>query len=138
MKSRWIAPLLFLVLLSLGLTAADKKQAPEGDIPDDYKEDAAPVPAPSPTVKPTPSATQSTTPKKSDSSKVIIIHKPMPSPSWGKVIQYHREISQSPSEKNREIMHEFLFQDDQGVIRTAIYHENASGDGYWEVWVWDQ
>lgn len=71
-------------------------------------------------------------------SKDLVIHKPMPSPSWGKVIQYHREQVLPPSDKNHETLHEFLFQDDQGIIRTAIYHESVSGDGYWEVWVWDQ
>jgi len=70
--------------------------------------------------------------------KALFLHKPMPSPSWGKVIQYHREQILALSEKNRETLHEFLFQDDEGIIRTATYHENASGDGYWEVWIWDQ
>lgn len=72
------------------------------------------------------------------SPKDLVIHKPMPSPAWGKVIQYHREQVLPPSDKNHETLHEFLFQDDQGIIRTAIYHESVSGDGYWEVWVWDQ
>jgi hypothetical protein len=65
-------------------------------------------------------------------SNAIVIHKPLTDPAWGKAIQYHREIA------NREILHEFLFQDDQGVIRTAIFHESTSGTGYWEVWIWDQ
>lgn len=73
-----------------------------------------------------------------ESSKALVIHKPRPSPSWGKVIQYHRQEVLPLSDKNREILHEFLFQDDQGIVRTAIFHENASGDGYWEVYVWDQ
>jgi len=138
MRSRWIVPFLCLALLSITLTGAAKKHATDDDIPDDYKEDSTPVPTPTPAAKPTPTAANPATTNNTHSSNVIFIHKPMPSPSWGKVIQYHREISQSPSEKNREIIHEFLFQDDQGIIRTAIYHENASGDGYWEVWVWDE
>lgn len=72
------------------------------------------------------------------SARALVVHKPMPNPAWGKVVQYHREEIFALSEKNREILHEFVFQDDQGIIRTAIYHENASGDGYWEVTVWDQ
>jgi hypothetical protein len=66
------------------------------------------------------------------SSGAITIHKPQTDPAWGKVIQYHRETA------NRETLHEFLFQDDQGVVRTAIFHESTSGAGYWEVWIWDQ
>src|SRR5579883_335358 len=73
----------------------------------------------------------------SGAAKALVVHKPMPSPSWGKVIQYHRQENFVLSDKNREILHEFLFQDDAGIIRTAIYHEPASGDGYWEIWVWD-
>jgi hypothetical protein len=71
-------------------------------------------------------------------TKALIIHKPMPSPSWGKVVQYHQDQIFALSEKNREILHEFVFQDEDGIIRTATFHENSSGDGYWEVWVWDQ
>ncbi len=41
------------------------------------------------------------------------------------------------SDANRETLYEFVFQDDKGVVRTAVYHENASGEGYWEVTVWD-
>lgn len=76
--------------------------------------------------------------RSSSTIKALVVHKPMPSPSWGRVIQYHREENFVLSDKNRETLHEFLFQDDAGVVRTAVYHENASGDGYWEVWVWDQ
>src|SRR5581483_8422610 len=73
-----------------------------------------------------------------NTAKALIVHKPKPSPSWGKVIQYHREVILALTESNRETLHEFVFQDDDGIIRTAIFHENSSGDGYWEVWVWDQ
>jgi hypothetical protein len=65
-------------------------------------------------------------------SKALVIHKPRPSPAWGKIVQFRRE------EINKETLYEFVLQDDQGIIRTATYHENSSGDGYWEVLVWDQ
>lgn len=137
MAFRRLLPLFLLLSLSLALPAAGKKASSDSDIPDDYQEDTAtPAPAASPT--PTPAPAKTPTAQAGNPSSVIFIHKPMPSPSWGKVLQYHREISQSPSEKSHEILHEFLFQDDQGIIRTAIYHENANGEGYWEVWVWDQ
>jgi hypothetical protein len=103
---------------------------------------------PVPTIAPTDESTLTPAPKtaspaarssKSETNgKVLVIHKPMPSPSWGKVIQYHRDQIFALTDKNREVLHEFLFQDDDGIIRTAVYHENAEGDGYWEVWVWDQ
>jgi len=71
-------------------------------------------------------------------AKALVIHKPMPSPSWGHVIQYHKVENYVLSENNRETLYEFLFQDDSGIVRTAVYHESPSGDGYWEVDVWDQ
>ena len=70
--------------------------------------------------------------------KTLVIHKPMPSQTWGKVIQYHRDQIFALTDKNREILHEFLFQDEEGTVRTAVFHENTEGNGYWEVWVWDQ
>jgi hypothetical protein len=97
-------------------------------------------PTDQPTVEPTPQPTP-TKPDYSnnpDPSKALVIHKPKPSPAWGKVIQYHREKVLALSDQDSETLHEFVFQDDNGIIRTAIYHENESGDGYWEVWVWDQ
>jgi hypothetical protein len=86
-----------------------------------------------PTPQPTPDYTDHP-----DPSKALILHKPKPSPAWGKVIQYHQEKVIALSDKDNETLHEFLFQDENGIIRTAIFHENASGDGYWEIWVWDQ
>jgi hypothetical protein len=77
-------------------------------------------------------------PKQPTTLKALVIHKPMPSSTWGKVIQYHREQIFALTDKNREVLHEFLFQDDEGTVRTAVFHENAEGNGYWEVWVWDQ
>jgi len=79
-----------------------------------------------------------TTGKNNNYSNALIIHKPAPDPAWGKIVQYKREQITSISSKEKETIYEFVFQDDQGVIRTAIYHENDSGDGYWEVLVWDQ
>ncbi|HTC20799.1 MAG TPA: hypothetical protein VK859_08125, partial [bacterium] len=89
-----------------------------------------------PTPQPTPDKPEYT--DHPDPSKALVLHKPKPSPAWGKVIQYHQEKVMALSDKDNETLHEFLFQDDNGIIRTAIFHENASGDGYWEVWVWDQ
>jgi hypothetical protein len=86
----------------------------------------------------TPSVPKATPTHAPKTSGVIAVHKPQIDPAWGKVVQYHREQVGGASDKNRETLHEFLFQDDQGVIRTAIFHENVSGNGYWEVWVWDQ
>jgi hypothetical protein len=90
---------------------------------------------------PTPKANSDNTPKTGggqSSTKALEIHKPMLSPAWGKVIQYRKEVLNPNSDKNRETLYEFVLQDDQGIIRTATYHESASGDGYWEVLVWDQ
>ncbi|HTA76432.1 MAG TPA: hypothetical protein VK791_04680 [bacterium] len=67
-------------------------------------------------------------------SSTIVIHKPATDPAWGKVIQYQSEISAL----NHEVLHKFLFQDSKGIVRNAVYHENSSENGYWEVWVWDQ
>jgi len=74
----------------------------------------------------------------SNSSNAIIVHKPATDPSWGKVIQYQQEQAVSNIDRTRETLHKFLFQDSNGIIRVAVFHENTSGNGYWEVWVWDQ
>jgi hypothetical protein len=71
-------------------------------------------------------------------SNAIIVHKPALDPTWGKVVQYSQEQAISSTDKSRETLHKFLLQDDKGIVRTATYHENAAGGGYWEVWVWDQ
>lgn len=73
-----------------------------------------------------------------DSNTTITIHKPATDPAWGKVIQYQQEQAISSIDKTRETLHKFLFQDSQGIMRLATFHESASGNGYWEVWVWDQ
>jgi hypothetical protein len=62
----------------------------------------------------------------------------MPDPAWGRLVQYRKDQIFALAEDKRETLHEFVFQDDQGIVRTAVYHETASGTGYWEVWVWDQ
>jgi hypothetical protein len=68
------------------------------------------------------------------SSSTITIHKPATDPSWGKIIQFQEEQSTTA----HETLYKFLFQDATGIVRTAVYHENTTGTGYWEVWVWDQ
>jgi hypothetical protein len=68
----------------------------------------------------------------------LIVHKPSANPAWGKVISYQQEQAISSTDKTHEILHKFLFQDSQGIVRLATFHESASGGGYWEVWVWDQ
>jgi hypothetical protein len=98
--------------------------------------DATPTPAPQ--VTPPPSPTPSKPARSVNFAKALVVHKPMPSPSWGKVVQYRRDQILALSPENSETLHEFVFQDEDGVVRTAIFHENASGDGYWEVWAWDQ
>lgn len=74
----------------------------------------------------------------SGSSKALLIHKPMPDPAWGRLVQYRKDQIFALSEEQRETLYEFVFQDDRGIIRTAVYHEGSNGSGYWEVMVWDQ
>ncbi len=83
-----------------------------------------------PTVTPVPKRVLKKAP---NLKQVIEIHKPMPDPSWGKVLQYHMETA--PDAKGT--LHKFLFQSEDGILRSAIYHDETSGDGYWEVLVWD-
>jgi hypothetical protein len=135
MKSRHFL-LLLLPLFFLGATAKKTTSDTDTQPPSSLLEPALdPAAAPTPSLRPA-----SSKPKtyKNQNSKVIEIHKPMPSPAWGRVLQYHREKVVNFSEKNQETLHEFLFQDEEGVIRTALFHEYASGEGYWEVWIWDQ
>lgn len=122
----------FLLLLSLFCNPFKAAGAAESSKM--KSSEKSPESSPAVTVTPTPLPEITHSP---NMSKIIAIHKPMPSPSWGKVVQYHREKAVAMPGKNPETLHEFLFQDGQGIIRTAIFHENASGDGYWEVWVWD-
>jgi len=123
--------LLLLVFFLFGPLFAAPDKSPTSD--QDSSADAS-----SPGISPTPTVRPNNPLKNQQPGKILFIHKPMPNPAWGKVIQYHRDQILALSEKNRETIHEFLFQDDAGIIRTAAYHENSSGDGYWEVWIWDQ
>jgi hypothetical protein len=72
------------------------------------------------------------------SSKVLVLHKPLLPAAWGEVIQYRRDAPHSLFDRDRETLHEFVLRGPGGVIRVAFYHEPQEGDGFWEVWVWDQ
>jgi len=91
--------------------------------------------------KPTTDATQvpipTIQPKGQSYTKALIIHKPMPDPAWGKVIQYHSELTTDVETKTKGTLYTFVFQDDKGVVRIANYHEDENGEGYWEVYLWD-
>jgi len=104
------------------------------------KKIATPVPVYTPTPQPQPTAipTVVMAPDNINVPKTLVVHKPLPNPAWGKVVQYHREQNFALADKSWETLHEFVFQDSNGVVRTATYHETSSGDGYWEVWVWDR
>ena len=115
---------LALLVFTRSAQAADKEISPAS------LDDKTVTTTPTPAAKPV-SQTIGTT-------KALVVHKPLPSPSWGHVIQYHKVENFVLSDNNRETLYEFLFQDDTGIVRTATYHENPSGDGYWEVEVWDQ
>jgi hypothetical protein len=127
-----LKPFSFVVLLlfffGASWTLADDSQP----IPEGNAENASASPTPSPTPKPSKNV------QTYGSIKALIVHKPLIPPAWGHVIQYHRQENFVLSDNNRETLHEFVLQDDSGVVRTAIYHENPSGEGYWEVMVWDQ
>ncbi|HVM32212.1 MAG TPA: hypothetical protein VMU88_03695 [bacterium] len=73
-----------------------------------------------------------------NSSKVLEIHKPLIPPAWGRVLQYKKEQNFVLSGHNQETLYEFVFQNDEGIVRTATYHETADGNGFWEVYVWDE
>ena len=140
-----LKPLAFILVASLLLIYPFNGHA-EDSTTNDQSTTEKPTPVPTqaslsqPTFTPVPETAPfpAKAPRRQGAAKALVIHKPMPSPSWGKVIQYHRDQIFALTDKNREILHEFLFQDDEGVVRTATFHENADGTGYWEVWVWDQ
>jgi hypothetical protein len=98
------------------------------------------------TTNPLPTFAQTTSSESSEANppahvntnNTIVVHKPATDPAWGKVIQFQQEQSISASERTKETLYKFLFQDSHGVVRSAIYHEGSSGTGYWEVTVWDQ
>ncbi len=72
------------------------------------------------------------------STKLLEIHKPMIPTAWGRVIQYKKDINFVLIGHNQETLYEFVLETNDGIIRTATYHETSDGDGYWEVYVWDQ
>jgi hypothetical protein len=129
MKSLWTVPVVLAFFFSFfQLTSAIK----EGHA-------AALDQTPAVEATPTPEASYLKNLKEpQNNSKALVLHKPRLSPSWGKVIQYRKEQILVLSEKNKETLHEFVLQDADGIVRIAVFHENSSGDGYWEVWVWDQ
>jgi hypothetical protein len=126
------ALLLVSCLLPFWLFAAAAKLQPT----------ATPVPTAAlvPTMTPLPTVVPvaAKPPANVNNSKALAIHKPLLNPSWGKVAQYRREQNFTLTDKSWETLHEFVMQDDNGIVRIATYHESASGEGYWEVWVWDR
>jgi hypothetical protein len=70
----------------------------------------------------------------------LLLHKPKIPTEWGQVIQYHRETVDTHSlfDSEKETIHEFVLQGNDGVLRVAFYHEPPSGGTYWVVWIWDQ
>lgn len=135
MKSRSLPALLLpLYLFTASITAAPADKSPAAI----NKADPDPTATPTTQITPNPSPTPIKSTRSSKAAKALVIHKPMPSPSWGKVVQYHRSQILALSPDNIETLHEFLFQDEDGIVRTAVFHESSSGDGYWEVWTWDQ
>ena len=123
----------FAMFVSPSTSLAKKKEASEQPI--QVLEE--PTPTPTDTATPTPVPRPKSVSKETD-SKTLVLHKPATNPAWGRVVEYHKENSVSSADKTPETLYTFLFQDDQGIVRTAVYHENSSGDGYWEVYVWDR
>ncbi len=93
--------------------------------------------AAAPTPEPTQASIPPIQPKSQSYTKALVIHKPMPDPAWGKVIQYHSEQTVDSETKIKGTIYEFVFQDEKGVVRIANYHEDENGEGYWEVYLWD-
>jgi hypothetical protein len=89
---------------------------------------------------PTPSALTASQPttQQYGSTKLLEIHKPMIPPAWGRVIQFKKDINFVLVGHDQETLYEFVLETSDGIIRTATYHETSDGDGYWEVYVWDQ
>ena len=123
----------FAVLFFPTRSLAKKKEAAEQPI------QVLDEPTATPTVTATPTPlSQPRSISNNTNSKTLILHKPATNPAWGRVVEYHKENALSTADKTPETLHVFLFQDDQAIVRTAIYHESSSGDGYWEVFVWDR
>jgi hypothetical protein len=71
--------------------------------------------------------------------KIIEVHKALIPPSWGKVLHYEQLPVATLADGTKENLYEFVLQSEDGIVRTATYHEPVDGDdGYWEVLVWDQ
>jgi hypothetical protein len=133
----YLAALSLLLILTIPNVGSAEKPALIKPLSEEATDDTSPpTPIPTPTTIPTPLPKR--TLKTMGSVKVLEIHKPMPPPGWGKVIQYRKDQIFAFSEKNQETLYEFIFQDEENVIRTAVFHENAAGEGYWEVLIWDQ
>jgi hypothetical protein len=94
------------------------------------------TPTASPTGTPVPA--QKAVSQIQGSSNVLVLHKPLLPAAWGEVIQYRRDTPHSLFDRDRETLHEFVLRGPNGVLRVAFYHEPQEGDGFWEVWVWDQ
>jgi len=92
------------------------------------------------TATPTPDSTTGAQPvtQQYGNTKLLEIHKPMIPTAWGRVLQYKKEVNFALASHNQETLYEFVLQNNDGIIRTATYHESPDGDGYWEVYVWDQ
>jgi hypothetical protein len=92
------------------------------------------------TATPTPDPSTNTQPvtQQYGNTKLLEIHKPMIPTAWGRVLQYKKEVNFALASHNQETLYEFVLQNNDGIIRTATYHETPDGDGYWEVYVWDQ
>lgn len=127
---------IFFLVANLSLPSFAKEKA-SADQPIQVLDEPTPTPLPvaTPTAAPTPKPRAIVN---ETNAKTLVLHKPATNPAWGRVVEYHKENAQSNVDKTVETQHVFLFQDDQGVVRTAIFHENTSGDGYWEVLVWDR
>ncbi|HET9870822.1 MAG TPA: hypothetical protein VFR02_10050 [bacterium] len=86
----------------------------------------------------TPTATPSTpVTAAGGGARLLEIHKPLIPAAWGRVLQYRKETNISAG-GSQETLYEFVLQTEDGVVRTATYHESTDGTGYWEVYVWDE
>ncbi len=129
--------LLFFTILSISFVSSTAIAKAKASAEQAIQVLDEPTPTPLPAATPTPVPKPRTVVNESN-AKTLVLHKPATNPAWGRVVEYRKETAQSNVDKTTETLHVFLFQDDQGVVRTAVYHEGASGDGYWEVLVWDR
>ncbi len=133
-RSSWPTP--FLILFLMFGCSCLMSPSPVIAADDENKTPTPPI-----TVQPTPDSQTTDNSQRQVKGqtydKALVLHKPMPDPAWGKLVQYHTENAVDASTKLKEIIYCFVFQDDKGVVRVANYHENENGDGYWEVYQWD-